>query len=250
MREKIFHIIHNDNEENKLSNVYAFFMIVVIIISMIPLMLKNQTTFTKIIDEVCVIIFIVDYFLRFITADFLFKDKSLPFLRYPFSFMAIIDLLSIIPSLTTVNRALKALRLMRLLRLLKVFKVFRVFRSLRYSKSVIMIMRVLENAKTPLIAVGTFAAAYVYISALIVFNVEPNTFKNFFEALYWATVSLTTVGYGDIYPTTDIGRAISMLSSVFGIAVVALPASILTSGYIDEVNKNDKGKDNEHQIVE
>ena len=243
MREKIYHIINDDSGENKLSNLYDIFMIVVIAISMIPLMTKQQTALTNIIDEVCVIIFIADYVLRFITADYLFKDKSFPFLRYPFSFMAIIDLLSIIPSLTTVNRALKALRLMRLLRLLKVFKVFRAFRTLRYSKSVTMILHVIEDAKVSLIAVGTFAAAYVYISALVVFNVEPDTFKNFFEALYWATVSLTTVGYGDIYPTTDVGRAISMISSVLGIAVVALPASILTAGYLEEVNKSSEEHD-------
>ena len=73
-------------------------------------------------------------------------------------------------------------------------------------------------------------------SALVIFNVEPQTFDNFFEAIYWATVSLTTVGYGDIYPTSDIGRIITMISSVFGIAIVALPAGIITAGYMDEIS--------------
>ena len=80
------------------------------------------------------------------------------------------------------------------------------------------------------------SGAYILISALVIFNVEPQTFDNFFEAIYWATVSLTTVGYGDIYPTSDIGRIITMISSVFGIAIVALPAGIITAGYMDEIS--------------
>lgn len=75
------------------------------------------------------------------------------------------------------------------------------------------------------------------ISALIMFNVEPDTFGNFFDAIYWATVSLTTVGYGDIYATSTLGKIITMISSIFGIAIVALPAGIITAGYMDEINK-------------
>ena len=74
------------------------------------------------------------------------------------------------------------------------------------------------------------------MSALVVFNVEPDTFENYFEAVYWATVSLTTMGYGDIYPVTIAGRIITMISSFMGIAIVALPAGIITSGMMDEIN--------------
>lgn len=81
------------------------------------------------------------------------------------------------------------------------------------------------------------AIAYVLISALVIFNVEPDSFATFFDAVYWATVSLTTVGYGDIYPVTTIGRVVTMLSSVFGIAIVALPAGIITAGYMNEINE-------------
>lgn len=76
----------------------------------------------------------------------------------------------------------------------------------------------------------------------MIINVEPDTFNNFFEALYWATVSLTTVGYGDIYAVSTAGKIITMISSVFGIAIVALPASIITAGYMEEI---DQSKNNE-----
>lgn len=241
MREKIYKIIEND-QDDALSNAYDVFMMITIIVSMVPLMIKNQTSLTNAIDTVCVTIFIIDYLLRFITADYKLKDKIMPFLRYPFTFMAIIDLLSILPSIAPVTKVLKALRLVRLLRLLKMVKVFRAFRSLRYSKSVTIIAHVIDKSKDSLMAVCTFAIAYIYISALVVFNVEPDTFKHFFEALYWATVSLTTVGYGDIYPTSEIGRAVSMISSIFGIAVVALPAGIITAGYMSELESTKKDK--------
>jgi hydroxymethylpyrimidine pyrophosphatase-like HAD family hydrolase len=73
------------------------------------------------------------------------------------------------------------------------------------------------------------------VYALVIFNVEPNTFHTFFDAIYWATISLTTVGYGDIYPVTTLGRMITMVSSFMGIPIVALPAGIITAGYMKEI---------------
>ena len=93
----------------------------------------------------------------------------------------------------------------------------------------------LKKQKRVLISVAVLAAAYILVSALIVFNVEPESFKNFFDAIYWATVSLTTVGYGDIYPVSNIGRIVTMVSSVFGIAIIALPSGIITAGYLEEI---------------
>ena len=84
------------------------------------------------------------------------------------------------------------------------------------------------------------AIAYVLVSALVIYNVEPESFGSFFDAIYWATVSLTTVGYGDIYPVTTIGRIVTMISSVFGIAIIALPSGVITAGYLSEVNKENE----------
>lgn len=80
---------------------------------------------------------------------------------------------------------------------------------------------------------------YIFISALIIFNVEPDTFKNFFDALYWSTISLITVGYGDIYTVSEIGKLITMISSILGVAIIARPVSIMTAGYLEEIEKED-----------
>lgn len=85
--------------------------------------------------------------------------------------------------------------------------------------------------------VGALVVTYIFISALLIFNVEPDTFKNFFDALYWSTISLTTVGYGDIYAVSEVGKLITMISSILGVAIIALPVSILTAGYLEEIEK-------------
>ena len=106
-----------------------------------------------------------------------------------------------------------------------------------------IIINVMKNSKEALLAVCTLAIGYIIISALIIFNIEGDSFETFFDAIYWATVSLTTVGYGDIYPITTAGRIITMISSIFGIAIVALPAGIITAGYMDALNDSKENND-------
>lgn len=244
MRKKIYGIIGMADENDFYSKLYNSFMLVVIVVSLIPLAFKTDNIWFKTIDKVCVTIFIIDYILRLITADYKYNNKSvLSFLRYPFSLMAIIDLISILPSISAANSVFKMLRLMRMVR---TFRVFGVFRVVRHSKSFRIITKVFKNSKGPLAAVGTLAIVYVLISALIILNVEPDSFNNFFDAVYWATVSLTTVGYGDIYPITTAGRIVTMLSSVFGIAIVALPAGIITAGYMEEIEEERKHPDDDN----
>ena len=99
-----------------------------------------------------------------------------------------------------------------------------------------MVINVFKKQKDSLITVCILAGGYILVSALVVFNVEPETFPTFFDAIYWATVSLTTVGYGDIYATSTAGKIIT----IFGIAIVALPAGIVTAGYMSELEENKK----------
>ena len=149
--------------------------------------------------------------------------------------MAIIDLLSILPSINMINKGFKVLKTIRLIR---TFHVLRIFKSFRYSKNIQIILQVGKNSKKALIAVLYLAIGYIFVCTLIIFNVEPDSFNTFFDAIYWATISLTTVGYGDIYPISTLGRIITMVSSFMGIAIVALPASIITAGYMKEIESD------------
>ena len=248
MRKRLFEIIETSQGNDILSSFYDYMMIAVIITSLVPLAFKQTTPIFVVIEKVTVFIFIVDYLLRLLTADYKLKKGWLSFIIYPFTIMALIDLLCILPSFTSLAPGFK---LFKVLRLLRAFRVLRAAKMLRYSKSVLLITDVMKEQKSPLIAVCVLAISYILISALVIFNVEPDTFGNFFDAIYWATVSLTTVGYGDIYPVSEAGRVITMISSFFGIAVIALPAGIITAGFMDKLHEkqeeegNPKGEKND-----
>ncbi|MBR5406847.1 MAG: ion transporter [Lachnospiraceae bacterium] len=234
MRKRIYEIIEVSQDNDKASMCYDILMMISIVISVVPLAFKETNTLFHVVDIVTTTLFITDYILRFATADLkLGKSGILTFIRYPFTPWAIIDLVSILPALSILS---SGFRLLRLFRIFRTFRVFRVFKAFRYSKSITIIINVMKKSKEPLLAVCVLAVGYILISALIIFNVEGDSFTTFFDAIYWATVSLTTVGYGDIYPVTTAGRIITMLSSIFGIAIVALPAGIITAGYLDELN--------------
>ena len=235
MRKKIYEIIEVGQSDNVVSRCYDIFMLVTILISIIPLAFKTQINLFFLIDKITVVIYIIDYLLRLITADFKFqKLAKKAFFAYPFTPFAIIDLIAILPSIILLNNGFKLFKIFRLLRSLR---VFRVFKAIRYSKSITIIINIFKNKKVSLLTVLGISIAYILISALIILNVEPQSFDNYFEAVYWATVSLTTVGYGDIYPVSTAGRIITMLSSILGIAIIALPASIITAGLMEELNK-------------
>ena len=242
MRKRIFEIIEVSKDNDRISFIYDITMLFAIIVSIVPLAFKESYRVFYYIDVVTTILFIIDYLLRWGTSDYKFKKKNITsFLIYPFSFWAIIDLVSILPTITVLNSGFK---LLRLFRVVKTFRIFRIFKAFRYSKSIRIIINVMKNSKEALLAVCTLAFSYILISALVIFNVEPDSFESFFDAIYWATISLTTVGYGDIYPVTNAGRIITMISSILGIAIVALPAGIITAGYLNEINKKNETTQN------
>ena len=230
-RKTLFQIIEPHQKENAIEKAYDVFMFLTIIVSLIPLTTKSHTGVFMWLDFVSTIIFIIDYLLRLLTADYKLEKGKLSFFLYPFTFLALADLLCILPSLFLLNNSLRLFKILRMLRILLVFKF------IRYSKNIQILTNVLKKQKDSLMIVGLLALGYIFISALIIFNVEPSTFPNFFDALYWATISLTTVGYGDIYAVSTTGKIITMISSFLGIAIVALLAGIITAGYMKEIKE-------------
>ncbi|MBQ9639651.1 MAG: ion transporter [Bacteroidales bacterium] len=241
-RETLFHIIeYDDAHRSRWSTVYDVAMLVLIVMSIVPLMFRTQTPLFVWFDQVSVAAFMLDYLLRWSTADLKHPRQSrlLSFATYPLTPMAIMDILSILPSLGVFGRSLKVLRMVRLL------KTLRLFKFLRYSRQIQVLVRVLKKERKILLTVMGIAVAYIFVTALIMFNVESTAegaavFSTFFDALYWATTTLTTVGYGDISPVSSVGRFISMLSSLFGVAVIALPSGVITASYLDELREQKK----------
>ena len=234
MRKRLYAIVEQGRDNDWVSYIYDVIILLAITASIIPLMFIETYPVFNIIEQVTVGLLIMDYLLRWFTADYIVgkgqKGKWWSFLIYPLTPWAIIDF------------GFKVLRISRLLRILRLFKF------IRYSQNIKILGNVIKREKKILFTVLGIAVFYIFISALVMFNAEPHidpetgakTFENFFDALYWATVTLTTVGYGDVTPVTDIGRFISMVSSLFGVAIIALPSGVITAAYIEELRAQKK----------
>ncbi len=225
LREQIYNLIKKAGHGQRASRVYDVFIMAAALLSLSPLMFKESNKILETIDVITVYILFFDYIFRWMTYDYASKRKAPgAFVLYPFTPMAIVDLVSLLPSLGVLGQGF------RILRLLRIFKLF------RYSKSFSYIANAFKKEGKTLWSVVLIAVFYIFVSALLMFSNEPQTFNSFFDALYWATTALTTVGYGDIYPVTELGKFISMVSSLFGIAVIALPAGIITASFVEEIN--------------
>lgn len=242
-RKRLYEIVTQGDRHDYVSKGYDAAVILMVAASVVPLMFKRWSDQMIGGDLAVTLFFCVDYVLRWITADYARPEAKHPFLTYVFTPMAVIELVSIVPVLyvhfllTFTQPALQLLRTARALRGLRLMRV------LPFNSNFQRILRVLRRERDVLGAVLMIGVAYIFASAIIMFSIEPLNFETFFDAVYWATITLTTVGYGDISPMTDLGRLISMISSVLGIAVIALPSGIITSGFIEEFQEDMRRRD-------
>lgn len=189
----------------------------------------------NILEAIIAIVFTIEYILRLITARLLYPDKCIwrAAVRYTCSAIAIIDLLSFLPFYISMffpcNQI--AIRVFRLLCLLRIFKLT------RYSVSLFAIRDVIRIKARELQAAVLIVALMLVFSSLAIYEAEriaqPGVFKNAFSGLWWAVATLTTVGYGDIYPITPVGRVFAMAIALLGVGLVAIPTGIISSGLIE-----------------
>ena len=223
-----------------LSHVYDGLMLVAIIIGTVPLLFREYRPLFWYFDIISGVIYMVDYLLRWITCD-LRSDKPRwkAFLLYPFTPMAILDLLSILPTFEVVSSSYRLAKSARLL------KIFRFSKIVNYIGPLEIFITVIKKQWKPLLAVVLVALFDILITAIIMFQseqeIDPVTgeyiFKTFHDAFYWAAITLTTVGYGDFSPVSDMGKTLSIISSLLGIGIIAMPSSIITAGYMQELNR-------------
>lgn len=241
MRERIYQIIDVRDSTSLASQIYNVFNIIVILFSLTPLMSLNPGPFLIRIDLITVAIFMVEYLLGWMTADLKMnhRPKFQAFLIYPFTFMALIDLISILPSLTFFSYSW---RLFRIIRLVRSLRVFRAFKFIRHSTSVSLFLRALKAERETLTLVFSLVFGYILVGSLLVFNIEPETFPTYMEALTWAVMSLTSTTYGEVFPTSTIGQMIGNISYLVGVGIIAIPTSVITASYVDELSKEREQK--------
>ena len=184
------------------------------------------------------VVFTIEYALRIWTANLLYPDLG-PFrsrMRYILSPMAIIDLISILPFLLPfMPYTFVGVRAFRLVRLLRIFKLN------RYSDALAAIGGVFRRKSQQIVASIFFVFIILVLASLLIYYAEhdaqPDQFENAFSGLWWAVATLTTVGYGDIYPITPLGRFLGAIIAILGIGVVAVPTSILSAGFMGMLEK-------------
>jgi len=183
-----------------------------------------------ILEIVVISIFTVEYVLRFIAAP----DKK----AYVFSFFGIVDLLVILPFYLSLGFDLRALRVLWLLRLLQLFKLA------RYNESLRRLTRAFELVRMDLAMFGVIALLSLYLSSVGIYffehDAQPDKFASIPHSMWWALASLTTVGYGDIYPITLGGRMFTFFVLLVGLGVIAVPTGLISSALVkarDEANE-------------
>lgn len=183
----------------------------------------------KTIEVVTVLIFTGEYLLRLIVAD----RK----LKFVFSFFGLIDLIAIVPFYISTGIDLRSIRVLRMLRL------FRIFKILRYSKAITRFHLAFKSIKEELVLFVFTAAILVFVASIGIYYFEnkaqPEHFASFFHALWWSIVTLTTVGYGDVYPITTAGRVFASVVMLIGIGVVAVPSGLIASA-LTRIVRNDE----------
>ena len=241
MKEKLRVIVEeSDTKLGKLFDLVVQLLVVISLLSFsletLPNLSKNQIFILKLIEIVIITIFSIEYLLRIFVTNKKFK--------YIFSFYGLIDLLTILPfylSLTIDLRSLRALRLLRLFRILKL---------VRFNKAINRFQEALKIAREEIIIFIFATCIVLYLSSVGIFffenAIQPDKFSSVFHSLWWAIVTLTTVGYGDIYPLTLGGRIFTFFILILGLGVVGIPAGLIASALttVRRKEENDSTKNN------
>lgn len=252
IQKRTFEIIQSANDGDRTSRLFDLFIMFLIIMNSISIMIdtfqlpKMIKTTLQIIDLTTSIIFSVEYLLRIWTAPLLYPCKTSlsARIRYIFSFMAIIDLLAILPFYLPMVLPfnLKSLRLLRITRLLRIFKMN------RYTKALNKVGAVFRAKSSQLVSSMLVVFMLIILSSILMFNIEnaaqPEAFTNIFDSMWWAVATFTTVGYGDIYPITIMGKFLSAIIAFLGIGLVAVPTGIISAGFVEQIDTQHGIKEN------
>lgn len=239
---KMYNLIRNDKKNNLAGNIFNTTIITLIILNVILVIMdtfKLPLWFYKIshfIEVVSMVIFLIEYLMRLWTATLVYPNLK-PYkarLKYILSFMAIIDFLSIIPFFIPFIIPVD-LRVLRMLRLLRLFKVG------RYTNSLSQIASIFKRKAGQLMSSMFVVLLLMIIASVLMYNIEhtaqPDKFANALDGLWWAVATLTTVGYGDIFPVTALGKILSGIIALLGIGLIAVPTGIISVGFMESIGK-------------
>lgn len=241
LEQRIYNLIREDDINTFYANLVDGFLIFMVLLSVVVAFLSTFKISSGLeqtivfLEVFFVLIFTIEYILRIWTAELIYPNLT-PLqsrLRYALTPMALIDLISIIPFyLPLFGFSMGTFQAIRLVRLLRIFKIN------RYTNSLMVIGEVLKKRATQLFSSIIVIFVLMFIAAMLMYDVEhiaqPEVFDNALSALWWAMATITTVGYGDIYPITTLGRILSAFITFMGIGLTAIPTGIISAGFIEQ----------------
>ena len=247
LRKRVFDIIQIGQRLDTASLVFDYFLVVNILINICALLLLTFDLDPQImkgigvVEDITTVVFLIDHLLRIWTADLLYPLGSRPkaIWKYLISFDGIVNICSIIPVV--------ALSGLSTLRIIKVVRIFHLFRLNTELDSFNVIVSVIKEKKKQ-ITVSVFIILILMVaSSLCMYNVEneaqPEVFSNAFSGLWWSVSTILTVGYGDIYPITTLGKSLAIVIALLGVGVVAIPTGIISAGFMEYHTKLDNSND-------
>ena len=237
-RKRIFDIIQIGKNSDRPSRIFDVFIAAIIIANISVLFLETFQSLSKyfdlfhMIDNVTVSIFIVEYILRIWTADFLYPEQKwgVAVFRYITSANGVIELLTILPFFFLSGVVV--------FRMLRVVRIFHLFRLNSHYDSFSVIRTVLDEKKNQILSSLFIISVVMLAASLLMYNVEnqaqPESFDNAFSGIWWAVLTILTIGYGDIYPVTILGKILGVIISFLGVFAVALPTGIISAGFVEQ----------------
>jgi voltage-gated potassium channel len=245
IKKRVFEIIEKtENGEDKAGLAFDYMILSLIIVNVIAIVAGSHKPFEArfyrplyIRELVSVIIFSIEYVLRFWTAKLKFPDAKHPYIKHSFSFMAIVDLLAILPFFLPLILTVD----LRYLRIMRLFRILRILKLNRYNNSLNLMAQVLKNEKEKLVMTLFIMFMLLLLAASSMYYIEsyvqPENFPDIITTLWCAVATVTTIGYGDVYPVTAIGRTLAGIIAILGIGIIALPTGIISSGFVNEVGR-------------
>lgn len=263
LRERVYRLIDEDNvAESKSNDKLSSFIMLMIVLSIIAVILESDKAISEKyhaifywFEVIAVILFTFEYISRIYTARLLHSDlpPGKAVRKYILSPMAVIDFLAIIPFYIELAFGLMGLHNvldLRFIRVLRLMRLLRIFKLNRYNTSLQMIGDVLKEEKEKLYITIFMTFILLVLSSALVYTVEhesqPEAFPNIYSSMWWAIATLTTVGYGDVFPVTAMGKILAGVIALLGIGLVALPTGILSGSFVQAINEK---KEREHQLL-
>ncbi len=208
----------------------------------------NYKFYFDVLDWTFLVLFTAEYILRIYTAP----DRS----AFIFSFFGIVDLLSILPALVLIP-GLGSVPGFRVLRVLRFLRVFRIFKATRFILAVDRMIEALAEVKREILALIILSSMLVYLSACGIYyferDIQPDKFGSIPDAMWWAIVTLTTIGYGDVFPVTAGGKIFTAFVALVGVGLIAIPsgllASVLTKARVEEEKAEAKEEEDEKEKI-